>query len=213
MGISIHTISLAIDALKLVKQSHPNRDRQEEAVSMCELGNQHIRPGIFVANKYRTGKEYFKSRGVDHVSIDINGLDGALPFDLCKQISPSPAIGGIGVQNIGRTFDIVTNFGTVEHLDDMYMGFKNIHDLCSTGGIMVHALPSLKGWNLHCKKKFDTDFIRLLCEANDYDIIILDRIQYSEYGELKMLVRAIIEKAGSAPFCSRKQFERFPLYD
>src|SRR3989338_5277340 len=55
-------------------------------LKMCELGNQQIRKSAARITKAKTGKEYFSSLGYDHTSIDRNGLDGALPLDLCEPI-------------------------------------------------------------------------------------------------------------------------------
>ena len=46
---------------------------------MLEMGNQEIKDNSIVE---KTGKEFFTKQGIEHVSVDLNGLDGALPLDL-----------------------------------------------------------------------------------------------------------------------------------
>ena len=80
----------------------------------CELGNQRF--GSVAA------KTVYQRKGVIHTSIDINGLDGAIPLDLD---TPIPA-------NMRQKFRVVTNYGTSEHVNNQYSAFKNVHDLYST---------------------------------------------------------------------------------
>ena len=42
-------------------------------------------------------------------------------------------------------WDIVTNFGTSEHVFNQQAIFKNCHDLTKTGGISLHCLPVSSG--------------------------------------------------------------------
>lgn len=78
--------------------------------SMLELGNKRGTGG-----KADTYKAYFEKRGLRHVSVDWNGHDGALALDLRKPL------------NLG-TFDMVTNIGTSEHVDDQAPVWRNIVD-------------------------------------------------------------------------------------
>src|ERR1041384_5416258 len=66
--------------------------------SMLELGNKVTGAGLVY-------KSVFEAMGIRHVSVDWNGKDGALPLDLRQPL------------NLGR-FDMVTNFGTSEHVED-----------------------------------------------------------------------------------------------
>jgi hypothetical protein len=93
--------------------------------SMLELGNK--RKGDFVF------KAFFEGRGFRHVSVDTNGLDGAIPLDLRQPL------------NLG-TFDMVTNFGTSEHVSEKdYEGqvqcWRNIMEAMHVGSVLVSVTP------------------------------------------------------------------------
>ncbi|MBC7332798.1 MAG: hypothetical protein H5T91_10320 [Synergistetes bacterium] len=77
-----------------------------EGLKWCELGNQRTDEG-------KVAKNIYLSRGVQHISIDINGRDGALPIDLDK---PVPFI-------FLNQFDVITNYGTIEHVNNQYSVF------------------------------------------------------------------------------------------
>ena len=89
----------------------------------------------------KTEKSYLKSLGVEHTSIDINGKRGALPLDLTG-VFPEAEWAG--------KFDMVTNFGTIEHVNDQYAVFKNAHLFIRKGGVMIHAIPPVGWWRRHC---------------------------------------------------------------
>ncbi len=114
---------------------------------MLELGNQHTMDDSIPE---KTGKTYFKNRDVNHISVDLNGLDGALKLNLSK---PEQFLQWEGY------FDIVTNSGTSEHVEPksaQYECFLIIHDCLKVGGIAVHLVPDInelenKGcWKGHC---------------------------------------------------------------
>ena len=75
---------------------------------VIELGNQTI----LFDKHYGKAAKVVLEECYDHVSIDINGRDGALPYDLNQRIELPPA-------------DVVTDFGTGEHVDDFYQLWKN----------------------------------------------------------------------------------------
>src|SRR5882672_3336270 len=69
-------------------------------VRMLELGN---KVNTSVSRSY---KDFLtKEHGVVHTSVDWNGQDGALKLDLRDRL------------DLGE-FDIVTNYGTTEHVSD-----------------------------------------------------------------------------------------------
>lgn len=93
--------------------------------TMIELGNKKTN---FV------WKHYFENMGISHTSIDLNGQDGALKLDLTKPIDIPPA-------------DVVTNFGTSEHVLDQKACFLNIHNLSKKW--IVHQVPLVGNWKTH----------------------------------------------------------------
>lgn len=145
--------------LKYIQDMIKKSGFKYHGLTMCELGNQiiHCRP------PFRTSKEYFESKGVKHISIDINGKDGALPLDLSTRIS------------IGQ-FDVVTNLGTSEHVKNEEMCFNNIDRFCRVGGIMIHVVPAEKNWIHHdCYRRYTTDFFKKLSKEKNYEIVQLSK--------------------------------------
>jgi hypothetical protein len=94
--------------------------------------------------------------------IDMDGRHGALRFDLNKDLSVE--------YEFRRTFNLVTNHGTSEHCFDQAKVFQNVHNLCTPGGIMIHALP-FQGYINHGFFNYQPCFFRYLAEANNYRII------------------------------------------
>lgn len=107
-------------------------------------------------------KHEFEKMGISHTSIDWNGKDGALPLDLTKPIYIEQA-------------DVVTNFGTSEHVLDQEMCFENIHNLSKIW--MVHQVPYVGNWENHGLKqygfkcfKYDETFFEDLAMKYNYEI-------------------------------------------
>jgi hypothetical protein len=128
---------------------------------MVELGNQHFK-GSDGKDTGRAAKNYFQSFGVDHVSIDTNGKDGALNIDLQKEITDTNLVG---------TFDVLTNFGTIEHVRQQYPCWLNVHNLVKKGGIFIHVTPRVGHWGNHGIYRYSRSFFQKLSEACEYVIL------------------------------------------
>lgn len=142
-------------------------------LQMLELGDQVIDPpdvdsGLF---KESTGKEYFSNQGYEHTSVDINGERGALVKDLRypEQFSAWH-----------ERFDILTNFGTTEHVEPLeaqYECWMILHNVVKPGGIYFHMLPDADqhdrhgAWKGHSRFYYHKSFFQRLAAENDYTII------------------------------------------
>jgi len=67
-------------------------------------------------------------------------------------------------------YDVVTNFGTTEHVFNIGQAFANIHKLLKVGGIQLHAIPSYGYidhgfYNIHPCTYLD------MARANEYEIV------------------------------------------
>ena len=136
--------------------------RQERIVlsglRMAELGNQYFRDDVLGTEV--SAKLVFEAMGVCHSSIDINGADGAEPFDLSEELP----------ERWGNQFDVVTNFGTSEHVErSQYICWRNIHHICRLGGYMIHSLPEIGSWPRHGKWHYDLTRMIALATAWDVD--------------------------------------------
>lgn len=68
------------------------------------------------------------------------------------------------------SWDIVTNFGTSEHLFNQFAFMKNCHDLTKTKGITLHVVPISSGMD-HGLINYHPTFFRSLALANSYEIL------------------------------------------
>jgi hypothetical protein len=131
-------------------------------LKIAELGNQLI-GGHGQAERLRsfipTAKIFFECLGFDHTSIDINGLDGALPLDLNKPIIDTYLTG---------QFDIVTNIGTSEHVSNQEMCFENMDRLCKDGGIIINVSPFGPDWADHAEYWYSHGSFKAIRDRYDY---------------------------------------------
>lgn len=137
-------------------------------LSMLELGDQVINdPNI----AEMTGKAYFINRGFEHVSVDINGLHGAVVRDLTR---PEQFLDWHG------SWDVLTNAGTTEHVEpyeSQYECFAIIHDCLRVGGIAIHLIPDVyerdehNAWKNHCRYYYSKSFFKLLAKKCGYELL------------------------------------------
>ena len=102
----------------------------EDVRRVVELGNKKNTTGVY--------RDWYERRGLEYVSIDWNGEDGALPLDMRLPISCDD-IGGVG--------DIVTNFGFSEHVAEQEACWRNIHGF--VGKRLCCVTPEPGFWRSH----------------------------------------------------------------
>lgn len=118
--------------------------------TMLELGNKNGTGGP--GDSY---KRYFEGIGIRHTSVDWNGQDGALARDLRKPL------------DLGR-FDMVTNIGTSEHVDDQVAVWRNMVD--AAGRWLVCITPKPGDWPGHGMFYPYPMFYRHLAERNGFAV-------------------------------------------
>lgn len=132
--------------------------------SILELGNQTI---YFGDDYGKPAKPMFEKMGFKHLSIDMNGEDGAKKSDLSVQ---SDFTGGF----TRNKFDIVTDFGTSEHIEEsFYNCWWNKHTNCKTGGYIISENPKTGNWKGHGHHYLTEDFYRKLADIQGYEIMEL----------------------------------------
>lgn len=157
---------------------------EEELVTILELGTQDIvDESVKIAlnksisdlyyNETGLFKFYLNRLGYNVVSIDIMGDRGSIPVNLCEDI---------GVWNLGK-FDIITNYGTTEHVDNQFMCWKNIHNSLKLGGIIINEIPKVHNWPGHCEFYYDLNFFNEFQKIG-YEIIYNKEHMYEENGAL-----------------------------
>lgn len=129
--------------------------------TMLELGDQMM-------GKNLPAKEYFTGLGVKHTSIDWNKRHGALKLDLAEPLGLSE-------------YDVVTNFGTAEHVSNQRTLFCNIHRACRPGGVIVHKGPI---WSPRNRRhgipkygfciRYSPKFFGEMAEDNGYEVTTME---------------------------------------
>lgn len=117
--------------------------------SMLELGNKKNGAAIY--------KKHFESLGFRHVSVDMNGEDGALRMDLTKPL------------NLG-TFDVVSNIGTSEHVSKQEPCWRNMLEAMHVGSVLISTTPKIGHWQWHGDFYPTEEFYRQLAELNGLQI-------------------------------------------
>ena len=106
-----------------------------QSLRVLELGNKKNSTGLY--------REWYEAQGAGYICADINGLDGAIPWDI--RDAPPKEIAAL------PPFDIVTNFGFTEHVqDDQEACWRNIHALVHPNyGQLSCVLPAPGSWRRH----------------------------------------------------------------
>jgi hypothetical protein len=135
---------------------------------MLELGDQLINDR---AIREKSGKAYYENRGFEHVSVDLNGNNGALVRDLRKPEQ---------FEDWVNSWDVITNSGTTEHVEPMdtqYECFQILHDCLKVGGIAVHLNPDAEHrdtdgmWRNHCRIYYTKPFYETLAKECEYELL------------------------------------------
>lgn len=141
--------------------------------TVLELGNQTLKNtkarnqvyaelGIAPPAELSSTSDFYRSLGFSrYLAIDVNTERDAIAMDLNVDIPKT--------YNFHEQFDLVTNNGTGEHVFNQYMVFKNAHDLCKTGGYMIHVLPFYR-WVDHGFFNYNPNLFPCLANQNGYEL-------------------------------------------
>jgi hypothetical protein len=158
---------------------------------IIELGDQLM--DIGQETQFMRSDEYYKRNGFNIQSVDIHGKNRALPIDLSK---PSK-----------KRFeaDLLTDFGTCEHVSDLYNAMKNCHNWTKDFGLMIHANPKTGTYAGHGVSFFTTSFWEELAEINGYKLVeVFEKCPYSDENPDKEVI-CVLQK-GEGPFCTEDIF-------
>jgi hypothetical protein len=103
-------------------------------------------------------RQFWSWLGLHYAAIDIDGSPGSIPLDLNYDDVPS---------NFKGKYEVVTNYGTTEHVANQLNAFKVIHDLTKPGGIMIHSVPAQGMFN-HGLVNYNPKFFWMLSRSNGY---------------------------------------------
>jgi hypothetical protein len=121
---------------------------------------------------------------IEYASIDVcPGLKNTEILDL--NYDPLP-------DRMQRSYDVVFNFGTTEHIVNQWNCFEVIHDAAVVGGVIYHQLPA-SGYLDHGYFCYTPLFFRELAQANGYEI---ERMAVTHAGESRIDALGITAMAG-----------------
>lgn len=110
-----------------------------------------------------TGRQMHEAFGNRYECIDLDDFNGQMPvlkWDLNDAVCP---------EEHKSKYDLVTNFGTTEHLFNQTNAFRLIHDLTNVGGKMLHILP-MADMN-HGLFNYNPVLFISLAKSNNYEVL------------------------------------------
>lgn len=144
MGITQHSLG------RINRHIHPNDN-------MLIIGCQNLYDN---ENYGEIAHHYFQNLGHNVRSLDILGCQGSEKLDLREDLAFKPE------------FDLVNDCGSKEHIDgSLYRPFKNIHEACKVGGVMIHENPMTGNWPGHGYHYFTLKFYDELAKACNYEVL------------------------------------------
>ena len=188
-----------------------------ETKTVCELGSQNLyiddNPTPPFASKW------YQDKGLEYHCIDLAGDNGAITYDLAYYIP------------FGFPFDLVTDFGTSEHVVQMdgmkkvsfhdghihsvypdgiksieagfYKCIMNKHFLLKVGGICISVNPKTGQWKGHGYSYYTKEFYTELCRIMEYELL--------ELGEYGGQIFCIFRKVNDTEFMSEEEFSKLDI--
>jgi hypothetical protein len=163
-------MGMGLNAMEFFNRSISRTIGSVHGRRMAELGDQMLWDIMSEKDDGRRvwAKDWFEAMGCHHYSIDIHGKNGSHPLDLSKSLNDP---------FWHDNFDIVTNVGTSEHVDDQYQCWQNIHNLGRHGCVYIHIVPEIDRYRTdHCEHWYDAQFFKNLISFNKYTKVLIESI-------------------------------------
>lgn len=106
-----------------------------------------------------TMAELMELCGYEYTALDIFESPSTILFDLNNDDVPKELEG---------YFDLITNFGTTEHILNQHKAFESLHKFAKIGGVIYHDIP-LGGYFYHGYFSYNPLFFHHLALANQYN--------------------------------------------
>lgn len=145
-----------------------------------------------------------KGVGFQYTAFDIFEAPDTRLMDLNIHFVPA---------DLRSKFDLVTNYGTTEHVLNQMLAMRSIHELARAGGLIHHDLP-MGGYFLHCYFTYNPGVFHDLATANGYRLVFqgigsgpwrqaptalreagFDDAKFRDYG-----IEVVLQKVDDAPF-------------
>jgi hypothetical protein len=180
---------------EMLKNTIDNFSTDKKKLSLIELGIQE-NYGKF---NFKYLRDFWNDEFKEYISLDLHDTRGVTKCDL-----------SIYQKNIYNA-DVITNLGTSEHVEyeeGQYNCWKNIHNWLKIGGIMIHELPEIDGWENHCRYYVNFEFFDNL-KNYGYDIIELSKNSYPNGN----LIWCVLKKTEDKEFMNIDEFFKFMILD
>ena len=177
MAITIHTYKL----LKLFEKEIQNfgdilsLGRLDILISKADYKKFNVPKSDekFVSKKFFFN---FNFKSID--SIDASSFENAnIIHDL-----------NLPLKNYPKKYDTIIDFGTSEHIFNVFQNFKNISNLCKINGYILHCLPANNNCG-HGFYQFSPEFFfQLYKEKNGYsniEIYLINMLEKNKFYEVK----------------------------
>jgi hypothetical protein len=132
---------------------HDASIRRAESYSAAEIGkfaDRGLIGGLLIAC------------GFTYKALDIFEAENTIQFDLNIH---APG------DELRARFDLVTNFGTTEHIINQFQAMKSMHEMAKVGGLIWHELP-LAGYHMHGYFSYNPLLFQHLAAANGYEVVL-----------------------------------------
>ena len=177
-----------------------------QSKSIVELGASDLMPAAqdlltnknsnFKIKKDSTRDMYAKLGPTNYTAFDINDDPRTRKENLSTVLS------------LDETWDIVTNFGTSEHIFNQFAVMKNCHDFAKVGGVILHVVPMSSGMN-HGFYNYHPRFFMSLALANDYEILDFRFVPFHYHQAEVQSKKVIYVKAGNRPLNIKNDLRLF----
>lgn len=167
-------------------------DQLPLASSILEIGESNwygdVSIEVLAQDIYAYGLENERKNLLYELSSIVENRPASMLFDIAKiwykvffHASPALIIDQDGPNalkhdlnqriELNDCYDCVIDFGTAEHIFNIYQFFENIHRWTKPGGWMIHGLP-FSGWYDHGFYNFNPTFYWDLARTNSYSNLV-----------------------------------------
>lgn len=159
-------------------------DKLTPKQTVLELGNKRN------PNNGPPFRIWYEEQGLKYMCIDWNEKDGCLPLNLTKPIN---------VKLIEGPFDIVTNFGTTEHVSNQQACWMNVHNFLKVGGKLISHTPVGPNWETHGFWHPSLEWYKELAQLNEYKIEFIEQTSWFN-SKTRKVINCRLRKVNDLPF-------------
>jgi len=107
-----------------------------------------------------SSRNFYEILGInEYACLDLDKVYGAIPLDLNRPLEDKALYG---------KYDLVTDYGTNEHIFNTPEAFRTMHRLCKPGGILMIGQVVYRGNGYYT---YDPSFFEGMAAANNYKIL------------------------------------------